>query len=227
MADEPLSSNSECRSSSHEEHLCYLILQGFNISDEAEYKALIEDPMFKCSKCGRSAHRRENLCKPARLSFNKKNSNEELRSRALKYRSVSEVLDAAMRREVQAQELYTKMAFMVKNPWMRKVIEGFAQQERQHLAKLRAVKAGRIELELSDADPAFAETLEDVEPHEDINYPELLAYAIKKENRSCKFYTLMASMVSKPELKDMFLKLAQEEANHRKRLEQEYSQVTS
>jgi rubrerythrin len=37
----------------------------------------------------------------------------------------------------------------------------------------------------------------------------------------------MASIFSEPELKDIFLKLAKEEANHRQRLEIEYDLMTS
>lgn len=228
MTGETFSDNSECEKSSHTQHLCYMISQGFNLSDEAEYQALIKDPAFKCKKCGRLAKSPTNLCKPAALSFNKKYSCEELRDLVLKFNSVDELLDAAIVRENQAQELYTKMTFMVSNPWMRKVLEDFAQQESQHGTKLKAVKAGKINLERIEVDdPGFDDILEDVKPNEDMDYPELLAFAIKKENNSYKLYTLMASIVSRPDLKDMFLKLAQEEANHRQRLEIEYNQVTS
>ena len=55
-----------------------------------------------------------------------------------------------------------------------------------------------------------------------MNYLELLAYAIKKEDSSYRYYTSMASIFSEPELKDIFLKLAKEEANHRQKLETEY-----
>jgi len=59
-----------------------------------------------------------------------------------------------------------------------------------------------------------------------MNYPELLVYAIKKENSSHRLYATMASIFSEPELKDIFLKLALEEANHKRRLEIEHDSVT-
>lgn len=228
MTGETFSDNSECEKSSHAQHLCYMISQGFNLSDETEYQALVKDPAFKCEKCGRLAKSPTNLCKPAALSFNKKYSCEEMRNQVLKFNSVDELLDAAIVRENQAQELYTKMAFMVRNSWMCKVLQDFALQEHQHMTKLKAVKAGKISLErIQVGEPGFDDIFEDVKPSENMDYPELLAFAIKKENSSYKLYTLMASMVSVPDLKDMFLKLAQEEASHRQRLEIEYDQVTS
>jgi rubrerythrin len=228
MAEEVYKNNSECESSSHEQHLCYIIAQGFHLTDEAEYQALIKNPQFKCQKCGRLAASRINLCKPEKFSPGQGGDSGRLCERFMRFRSVNEILDAAIMREIQAQELYTKMAFMVKNPWMSKVLEDFAQQERQHCRKLEAVRAGKIKLEQKEiSDISLEGEVEDVKPHENMNYLELLAYAIKKEDNSYKFYTLMASKFSDSELKDVFLKLAQEEASHRQQLEVEYNSTKS
>ena len=67
MADKNAKHNTECKSDLHKQHLCYLISQGFNVSDKEEYDALIKDPQFKCSHCGNTAHSANNLCKPAKL----------------------------------------------------------------------------------------------------------------------------------------------------------------
>ena len=228
MTEETFSSNSGCESSSHTQHLCYMVSQGFNLSDEAEYQALVKNPQFKCQKCGRLAKSGINLCKPVKPSLTQKDGCEELRGRVMKYKSVDELLDAAIMREIQARELYIKMALMVKNPWMRKVLEGFAQKELQHQVRLEAVKAGKIGMEQKEVgDLGIDDLLEDVKPHANMDYPELLAYSIKKENSAHQFYNTMASIFSEPELKDMFLKLAREEANHKGRLEIEYDLMTS
>ena len=120
------------------------------------------------------------------------------------------------------------MAFMVKNPWMCKVLEGFAQEELHHRKKLEAVKRGKINLEQTEVDNLVVDdAFEDVKPHADMNYLELLVYAIKKENSSHRLYRSMASMFSEPKLKDILLRLAQEEANHMRQLEIEYDLMTS
>ena len=145
-----------------------------------------------------------------------------------KLRSVDEVLDLAIAGEIQAQELYSKMAFMVESPWMCKTLEGFAQEELQHRKKLEAVKARKITLDGDEVgDLNIDDTLEDVKPHTNMDYPELLVYAIKKENSSQRLYATMASIFSEPDLKDIFLKLAQEEAKHKLRFEIEYDLMTS
>jgi len=227
LAEETFNNNSDCESPSHTQHLCYMISQGFNLSDEAEYQELIKDPQFKCQKCGRSAKSRINLCKPVDISAGQ-TDRKDRRVRITKFKSVAELLDTAIIRETQVQELYIKMAFMVKNPWMSKVLEGFAKEELQHRKKLLAVKKGKISLEQKEVGELEIDDLpEDVKPHENMSYLELLAYAIKKENSSYQYYASMASMFSEPEFKDMFLKLAREEANHRQRLKNEYDSMTS
>ena len=38
--------NLECSTGVHTEHLCYMVSQGFHISDEQEYKALVENDLY-------------------------------------------------------------------------------------------------------------------------------------------------------------------------------------
>ena len=145
-----------------------------------------------------------------------------------KLSSIGDVLDFAIAGESNAAELYMKMAATVENPWMRKTLEGFVQEELQHRQKLQAVKAGRIALKREDVgNLGIAETLEDVKPHAKMDYRELLVFAIRKENVSHGLYTRLASIFSEPQLQDTFLKLAKEEAEHKRRFEMEYESLTS
>jgi hypothetical protein len=66
MAEE-VQGNSGCNSETHTQHLCYIVSQGFHLSDAQEYKALIQEPQFKCEHCGRAANSDKNLCKPVKL----------------------------------------------------------------------------------------------------------------------------------------------------------------
>jgi len=226
MSEEAFETNSGCESSSHTQHLCYIISQSFNLSNKTEYETLIKDPQFKCQKCGRLAKERIYLCKPIKFSLIQKDNHEELRSRMMKLKSVDELLDVVIMQEIRAQKLYIEMATMVENSWMRKVLECFAKEELRHKQKLEAVKANKTSLEQIDTDNLeIGDTFEDTKPHTNMDYPELLAYAIKKEKSSNQLYTSIATTFSEPELKDVFLKLAQQEANHMQRLEFEYDQV--
>ena len=67
MAEEKVSHNTECESDSHTEHLCYMVSQGFHLSDKEGYEVLVKDPKFKCEHCGRVANNDKNLCRPVSL----------------------------------------------------------------------------------------------------------------------------------------------------------------
>ena len=145
-----------------------------------------------------------------------------------KLSTMNDVLDFAISGESKAAELYTKMAATANNPWVRKTLEGFAQEELQHGKKLKAVRAGRMALKREGVgDLGLAEKLDDVEPHPDMDYPELLVFAIKKENMSHGLYTRLASIFTEPELQETFLALAEQEAEHKRRFEMEYESLTS
>jgi hypothetical protein len=50
-----------------EEHLCYIVSQGFHLTDAQNYSALIAKPKFHCNHCGRQAASTRNLCVPIEL----------------------------------------------------------------------------------------------------------------------------------------------------------------
>lgn len=144
-----------------------------------------------------------------------------------KFRSVDEVLDFAINREIEAQDFYMKLAGFVEKPEMAKVLSDLASEELEHKAKLEAVKAGEISIgeeEVGKLD--IAEYVQDVEQHSKMSYVELLIVGMKKEEISRKLYTDLATMAQTQKLKDIFLKLAQEEAEHKLRFEIEYDLMT-
>jgi len=145
-----------------------------------------------------------------------------------KISSMADVLDFAIAGESKSAELYMKMATMVENPWMQKTLLALAEEELGHRKKLKAVKTGWSALVREDAgDLGIAETLEDVQPHAHMDYRELVAFAIKKENTSHGLYSRLATIFTEPELQETFEALAREEAEHKRRFELEYESLTS
>jgi hypothetical protein len=67
MDDKASDLGTDCNSELHSEHLCYIISQGFNLTDEQGYQALVEKPAFRCGHCGRTAKSAGNLCVPVEL----------------------------------------------------------------------------------------------------------------------------------------------------------------
>ena len=67
MAVELKQQKPESCTGNHSEHLCYVMSQGFHLSDEQEFRALIEDAEYRCDHCGHHAKSDANLCVPMRL----------------------------------------------------------------------------------------------------------------------------------------------------------------
>ena len=144
-----------------------------------------------------------------------------------KFRSIDEVLDFAINREIEAQDFYMKLADFVENPEMAKVLSDLASEELEHKAKLEAVKAGEISIdEEVVGNLGITSHVKDVEPYAKMSYVDLLVVGMKKEETSRKLYADLATIARKHELKDIFLKLAQEEAEHKLRFEIEYDLMT-
>ncbi len=140
-----------------------------------------------------------------------------------KFNSFTDVLNFAISREREAHLFYVRLADMVKNPALVKVIRSLATEEVEHRIKLEAVKAGEAIIRKEDVGNLnIANYVADVEPNPNMSYTDLLVVAMKKENLSYKLYTDIAAIAQRDDLKDIFLKLAQQEAGHKLRFEFEY-----
>ena len=153
---------------------------------------------------------------------------ELLKSRDMtKFESIDDALDFAIRREIEAQAFYLKLADMVETPEMAKVFSDLASEEREHKEKLQAIKAGQIGIDKENVGNLdITDHVKNVEPHATMSYVDMLIVGMKKEETSRKLYSDLAEVTQKQELKDFFLKLAQEEAEHKLRFEIEYDLMT-
>ena len=144
-----------------------------------------------------------------------------------KFKSVDEVLDFAISTEIEAHNFYMKLSEFVEKPEMAKVLSDMALEELEHKVKLEAVKAGKIEVKEEEVgNLGIADNLEEVIPYAKMSYIDLLVMAMKNEEAALKLYTDLAIIAQEQEVKDVFLKLAQEEANHKLRFEIEYDLTT-
>lgn len=144
-----------------------------------------------------------------------------------KFRSIDEVMDFAINSEIVAQDFYMKLADFVEKPEMAEVLSDLALEELGHKLKLEAVKANEIEIDEEEVGTfGIADNVEDIIPDAKMSYIELLVVGMKREETARKLYTDLSKIVQKQELRDIFLKLAQEEANHKLRFEIEYDLMT-
>ena len=138
---------------------------------------------------------------------------------------VDEVLEFAIDREIEANQLYIDLAARTQNPVMRKVFEDFAREELGHKAKLEAMKKGKTVASAPVApDLKIADYVVGVEPTPNMDYKDVLILAMNKEKASFRLYTDLAAVKNEAQSKT-FLSLAQEEARHKLRFEIEYDNV--
>ena len=67
MAEEGMAHNEGCASNVHNEHLCFLMCEGSHYKDKEAYKAIVQDALYRCQNCGRTAKSVKNLCEPVAL----------------------------------------------------------------------------------------------------------------------------------------------------------------
>jgi rubrerythrin len=143
------------------------------------------------------------------------------------FESVNEVLDFAIAREVEAYDLYVQWASQVKKSQIRKMLNDLAKEELEHKTTLEEVKAGRMKIGLEKVGSlGITDKVEEIAFQPDMDYTKLLILAMKKEDKSVKLYTKLAAASTQPQLKEIFLKLAREEAQHKLRFELEYDLTT-
>lgn len=142
------------------------------------------------------------------------------------FNSVDEILDFAISAEQEAVNFYLDLSKSVKNPEMQSVFSEFAQEEIKHKAKLQKVKEEKI-FELAESklfDLKIADYTVVVKPALEMSYQDALILAMNREKAAFKLYSNLSAKTDEPNLKSLFLSLAQEESRHKLRFEIEYDE---
>jgi rubrerythrin len=138
--------------------------------------------------------------------------------------TIDEILDFAIEEEEKAHDFYTGLAARMDKPWMKKAFEDFAKEELGHKANLQKVKEEGFEAHIHDKVPdlKLADYVVDTQPSPDMDYQDALIVAMKAEKAAYKLYSDLAKKADDERIRQLFLDLAQEEANHKLRFETEY-----
>jgi rubrerythrin len=153
------------------------------------------------------------------------------------YSSIDEILEFAIAREVEANEFYRTLAGRAANPAMGELILEFAKEELGHKEKLelelmkRGTVVPQVENEEEEAraleEFGIASHLADDGGPVDMEYEDLLLWAMKKEKTSFRLYTELAAIVKDAEMRETLLSLAEEEARHKVQLEIDYDDIVA
>ena len=140
---------------------------------------------------------------------------------------ISDILDLAIQREVEAYEFYMDILGRVDDESVKDTLKFIAGEEVKHkrfLVNYREGKYGTDSLRMAQfVDYKIAEYLEEPDIDGDLRSQEVYLIAAHRENRSHQFYTELANLHAEGELQSMLLKMANEELKHKEKMEYLYS----
>ena len=144
-----------------------------------------------------------------------------------RFSTPDEILDFAIAREIEANKFYGQLAERMADSPMGQVFRDFADDELGHRQKLEAIKAEHLipkQEEVGSLDIADYIVAACTSPQ--MSYADTLVLAMRKEKKAFRLYHDLAARMHRPELRNVFLFLAQEEAGHKLRFEVEYDLTT-
>jgi len=142
------------------------------------------------------------------------------------FNSINEVLDFAMAAEQRAVDLYIGLSERAKVEDMKQVFMQFAKEEMGHKARIIKIKEeGTFSIAPEKIiDMKIADYSGEVKASDNLDYQEVLVFAMSQEKAAFKLYSALAERAPNNYLKSLFLSLAQEEAKHKLRFELEYDE---
>jgi len=137
-----------------------------------------------------------------------------------------EIIRFAIDGEQEAVDAYTTASETVTRTNVKKMLLGMARQEQMHKEKLESIDRERVAdtAIVNVPDLRIADFMDDVTITADMDYQDILAVAMKREEKAHNLYTTLASNTEDAELRKVFELLAQEEAGHKLALEKEYDE---
>jgi rubrerythrin len=137
------------------------------------------------------------------------------------------VLDMAIDKEIEAHAFYTELYNRVTDREAKRTLQFLADEEKKHrefLASYKEGKAGPQQLKTSQViDYKIAEYLERPDLSKNLDSKDAYLIAAHRELNSYNFYTALAEIHLKGNVKEVLLKMANEELKHKEKVEYLYS----
>jgi rubrerythrin len=142
-------------------------------------------------------------------------------------KQLSEIIDLAIQREEEAYDFYMDIFNKLEDPSIKDTLEFIAKEELKHKAFLvnyRKGDYGPDALRMTDVvEYKISEYLEEPEITKETKREDVYLIASHRESRSNQFYTELANMHSDSNLKEMLLRMANEELKHKEKMEYLYA----
>jgi rubrerythrin len=142
---------------------------------------------------------------------------------------LSEVLDTAIYKEIASQAVYEAAQQQTDDPTARELLKKLAGQEAGHAEKLKRLKEKGLTGQLAHrdkvADLKISDYLTGGGTLEGAGLQDTLIFAMKREDESAAFYRKMTGAIREEEARQLCAGLANEELEHKKRLEVLYDRL--
>ena len=140
---------------------------------------------------------------------------------------VSDIIAMAIKREEEAYDFYMDIYAKVSDPALKGTLEFIAGEEKKHKAFLVSYRDGNFgtkALKMADfVDYKVAEYLEESEIDERSKPEDVYLVASHREMRSFHFYSELANLHADSEIREMLLKMANQELKHKEKMEYLYA----
>lgn len=135
-----------------------------------------------------------------------------------------EILNFAIKREEEAAEFYKGLQTKVKHEWSKSILKELEDMELGHMRILQNWDKQGVEnfVQPKIQDLKISDYMEEIETNEHMGFQEILIVAMKKEEAAKNLYLDLAKKSDNGPTKNLFLKLAGEEAKHKLQLETIY-----
>ena len=139
----------------------------------------------------------------------------------------ADIIETAIRREEEAYAFYKDIAEKVDDPAARETCGWIAAEEQKHrqfLVDYRDGKYGAAPMRMTDVVLyKIAEHQKEPEVEKEMKREEVFLVASHRELRSYRFYTELAEQHDDGDLKDMLVRIANEELKHKEKMEYLYA----
>ncbi len=140
---------------------------------------------------------------------------------------LADYIDIAIKREIEAFDFYRGLFDRVEDQSARYALEQLAAEEKKHREFLEAYRAGKLggqALRLTEViDYKIAENLEKPDIKKSLESKDVYLVAAFREQNSYAFYAGLAAVHPEGSVKDMLLRMANEELRHKEKVEYLYA----
>jgi len=143
--------------------------------------------------------------------------------------TVRQVLETAIQKEIESQQLYADLASRVSEEAAKEAFRDLVNQEKAHQRFIeRYLQGGRIEGALACNQPLdykIAEHFQQPEPSPQMSLKDAFLLAANREKLSYNFYHSLAAVHPVSEVRRLLEELAGQELGHKARVEFLFTQV--